>query len=151
VRRHADLCRQSWFIWSDSWVDDSRCPYLETVPDAFLFALRTIAKSGRGLTDRVVTVWPYSSMARAVWSASTFPGDDADWPDTTGGMLTCVSLNLGLYMWIFLGIVLIYFSADIFADFAEAHLILLEGGRMLFWRGDTESIARADDPAGDTL
>ena len=92
--------------------------------DAFLFVVRATTKVGRDLSDRTVSIWPYSSMARAMWSTATFPGDE--WPGTYNNMLTCVTLNIGLYVYILMIATLVAFNSATIVDVADAHTILFQ-------------------------
>ena len=92
--------------------------------DAFLFVVRATTKVGRDLSDRTVSIWPYSSMARAEWSTATFPG--AEWPGTYNNMFTCVTLNIGLYVYILMIATLVAFNSATIVDVADAHTILFQ-------------------------
>jgi hypothetical protein len=80
-------------------------------------------KSGRSLTDSSITLWPYSVVARWIWSLSSFPNDNA-WPDTFAGMVSCTTLNIGLFIWVLFGLTLILLNADLVTAFVESHYIL---------------------------
>lgn len=116
---------KEWFTWKDSWQEDTLCPYLETYPDGWLFAMRAICKLVRDAADGVIGVWPYNAMIDTIWSlAFEFPNDE--WPDTSKGMWTCIGLNIGIYVALALMIGIVIYRWIYFVSFYSAHFVILQ-------------------------
>lgn len=45
----------------------TRCPYIETYPQAWYFALKAMCKLIRDAQNGVISVWPYTALVDSVW------------------------------------------------------------------------------------
>lgn len=116
---------KEWFTWKDNWQQDTLCPYLETYPEGWLFALRAICKLVRDAADGVIGVWPYNAMVDAVWGlAFEFPDDE--WPESPKRMWTCVVLNIAVYVVLLLIIIAVPYGWPYLSNFYLAHFVILQ-------------------------
>ena len=122
--------KKEWFVWRDSWVEDTKCPELRTYPDVWLFAVRAVAQVGKAVSSIVVNVWPYTALVDALWSVFTFP--DNQWPqeqhhtDTAKWVWyqgVCVGLNIGAYFATALAVFVVVLAGGAWANFLQAHVI----------------------------
>ena len=115
---------KQWFTWKDAWQEDTVCPYVETYPGGWLFALRAICKSVRDAADGMIGVWPYTTLVDWVWRvALEFPNDE--WPDTPTKMWTCVGLNISIYIVFLLLLTALAHGWVYFVSFYSAHFVIL--------------------------
>ena len=122
--------KKEWFVWRDSWVENTKCPELRTYPDTWVFPIHAFAQAGKAASSLVVNVWPYTALVDALWSVFTFPGDR--WPqqqyhDDTAEWIwyqgLCVGLNAGAYMATALAIFVIFLGGEAWSNFLQAHVI----------------------------
>lgn len=101
------------------------CPYVETYPQGWLFAVRAVCKLVRDAANGIIGVAPYTSMVDAVWAAAfSFPNDE--WPDTSTKMWVCVGLNISIYIVFLLMLAGLVHGWIYFLSFYSAHFVILQ-------------------------
>jgi len=109
--------QRDWIVWNDDWVRNTRCEELQTYGDAFLFMLRGVCTSVRGINKGLPGVYPFDVLTDWVWSIFSFPGDQ--WPQSVlhpgygaGYQTMCISLNMGLYVALLFAVYLVFFEGS---------------------------------------
>lgn len=105
--------------WHPEWVDNSKCPELDTYAEAYKTLLRSTLKAGRSLVDRDITVWPFDHMAASMWSFTGF--EDDEWPavkrhgEDVGYQLQilCFLLNMGVFIPLVVGLIFVIYTLSI--------------------------------------
>ena len=117
------------FTWKDSWHEATKCPYIETYPQGWMFAIKAICKLVRDAQDGVIGVWPYNVLVDSVWGVFSFDNDE--WPDSNLGMWRCVTLNVAVYIVLLLLLVVLAKMFPHIMNFYYAHFAILESARQL--------------------
>ena len=112
--------------WQSSWVDNTRCPEMDSYKSAYLFLFRAFMSLGRDQVDRSRdAMWPWAEFTQTVWEAATFP-NGGRWPaaerhrpphDVTATWV-CVSMNIGVLVAPLIVAVVAFAVAPVLATFS---------------------------------
>jgi hypothetical protein len=101
--------QKRWVAWKESWVENTKCPEMDTYGKWFVYSIRATAKIMRMFTNLLIRVWPWSEIVDSFWRFATFPDDE--WPNVKrhgaalGGTYEglCIVMNIGplfVFLWL---------------------------------------------------